>query len=201
MWQAAGSEVRPAAGFDMGFLGREPIPGSATPGYAAQRPVAAAAQPPANASARPVSPFSQPPAQSQEAARGRRAHDDFGYQSATGYSARPSYTDPQRQPYTESPQRVNSQPAPLDSGASRAPYSSDPAGPAWLYAPPLAGTPQPAQSAPLMPPSSQSSVAETLQHSRERVAARWFALKGVFEQPGQETVEPAPVRQKFTRDG
>jgi cellulose synthase operon protein YhjQ len=41
-------------------------------------------------------------------------------------------------------------------------------------------------------------VADTLQHSRERVAARWFALKGVFEQPGQEQQE-APVRQKETR--
>jgi len=41
-------------------------------------------------------------------------------------------------------------------------------------------------------------VAETLQHSRERVAARWYALKGVFEQPG-EPVEPAPVRQKEIR--
>lgn len=51
----------------------------------------------------------------------------------------------------------------------------------------------------MMPPSPQSSVAETLQHSRERVAARWFALKGVFEQPGQDTVEPAPVRQKEIR--
>ena len=44
----------------------------------------------------------------------------------------------------------------------------------------------------------QSSVADTLQHSRERVAARWFALKGVFEQPGQEQQE-VPVRQKETR--
>jgi len=49
---------------------------------------------------------------------------------------------------------------------------------------------------PLLAP--QSSVADTLQHSRERVAARWFALKGVFAQPGQE-LEPAPVRQKETR--
>jgi cellulose synthase operon protein YhjQ len=41
-----------------------------------------------------------------------------------------------------------------------------------------------------------------LQHSRERVAARWFALKGVFEQPGQDghdQPEAAPVRQKETR--
>jgi cellulose synthase operon protein YhjQ len=31
------------------------------------------------------------------------------------------------------------------------------------------------------------------------VAARWFALKGVFEQPGQENIEAPPVRQKEIR--
>lgn len=202
MWQAAGSEVRPAASFDMGFLGREPIPGSVAPGYPAQRPAERPVQQPlANAPARPVSPFSQPPVQGQEGTRGRRAQDDFGYQSASGYSAapRPSYTDPQRQTYAEPPQRVGPQQPALDSTGSRTSYGSDPAGPAWLYAPPSSGPAQPAQPSPLMPPASQSSVAETLQHSRERVAARWFALKGVFEQPGQETVEPAPVRQKEIR--
>jgi cellulose synthase operon protein YhjQ len=59
----------------------------------------------------------------------------------------------------------------------------------------------PASPKPLAPtpPPPQSSVADTLQHSRERVAARWYALKGVFEQPGQEQAEAAPVRQKETR--
>jgi cellulose synthase operon protein YhjQ len=51
----------------------------------------------------------------------------------------------------------------------------------------------------IQPPLTQSSVAETLQHSRERVAARWYALKGVFEQPGQEPVEAPPIRQKEIR--
>jgi cellulose synthase operon protein YhjQ len=45
-----------------------------------------------------------------------------------------------------------------------------------------------------------SSVADTLQHSRERVAARWFALKGVFEQGQEPQPEPVAVpRQKETR--
>ena len=44
----------------------------------------------------------------------------------------------------------------------------------------------------------QSSVADTLQYSRERVAARWYALKGVFEQPGQDQSE-TPIRQKETK--
>ena len=77
--------------------------------------------------------------------------------------------------------------------------ASEPSGPAWLYA----SAPQlPVNSAPAPAPEpapAQSSVADTLQHSRERVAARWYALKGVFEQPGQERPEPAPVRQKETR--
>jgi cellulose synthase operon protein YhjQ len=42
-------------------------------------------------------------------------------------------------------------------------------------------------------------VADTLQYSRERVASRWFALKGVFEQPGADQVEVVALRQKETR--
>jgi cellulose synthase operon protein YhjQ len=80
--------------------------------------------------------------------------------------------------------------------AQRPANQTDPAGPAWLYAPPAPQT-APKPIANLSP--VQSSVADTLQHSRERVAARWFALKGVFEQPGQEQTEPAPIRQKETR--
>lgn len=45
-----------------------------------------------------------------------------------------------------------------------------------------------------------SPVTDTLQHSRERVAARWFALKGIFDHHGQEQQpELAPVRQKDIR--
>ena len=48
--------------------------------------------------------------------------------------------------------------------------------------------------------SGPSSVADTLQHSRERVAARWFALKGVFE-PGEEAPreQVSTSREKETR--
>jgi len=207
LWQAAGSEVRPAAGIDVSYVNREPMPGSAASGYSAQRPAAGTgqvAQPPVSSGTRPVSPFSQPPVlqpQSRsDAPRGRRAQDDFGYQPASGYSdaSRSSYSDPQRSAYTDPPRRIGGEQSVTDSGASRSPYIAEQAGPAWLYAPPAAAS-VPAQPTPLMPPTPQSSVAETLQHSRERVAARWFALKGVFEQPGQEVVEPAPVRQKEIR--
>ena len=58
--------------------------------------------------------------------------------------------------------------------------------PAWLSAgSPAQGTPP-------------SPVADTLQYSRERVAARWFALKGVFE-PGQQPAVAGPGRQRESR--
>ena len=186
-WQTPNSGDRSAPNFDVGYVSsREPIPGSMSSGYSSHRPLAGP-QSPSNPPSRPVSPFSQPPVAQppihQEVPRGRRAQDDFNYQSGSGYSepSRPSY-------------RTAGTPL-TDSEASRATYSSDPAGPAWLYAPASAPVPP---SAPITAPTAQSSVAETLQHSRERVAARWFALKGVFEQ-GQDVVEPAPVRQKEIR--
>jgi cellulose synthase operon protein YhjQ len=50
--------------------------------------------------------------------------------------------------------------------------------PAWLYGAADGGRFQaPVQASPV-------ATGETLQHSRERVAARWYALKGVFQQPG-----------------
>jgi cellulose synthase operon protein YhjQ len=184
-WQSSSAADR-STNFRAGYVsGREPIPGSLSSGYSSQL-LPVSSQPPSNPPSRPVSPFSQPPAQPgarQEGVRGRRAQDEFNYQSGGGYS------DPSGQSY-----RTGGTPL-IDSEASRPAYSADPAGPAWLYAPPSPTVPQ---SAPIAPPA-QSSVAETLQHSRERVAARWYALKGVFEQPGQEVTEAAPVRQKEIR--
>jgi cellulose biosynthesis protein BcsQ len=69
---------------------------------------------------------------------------------------------------------------------------TDNACPSWIYAP---------SRAPIAPapPIPQLSEADTLQSSRERVAARWFALKGVFEQAEPDGVEAAPVHLKETR--
>jgi cellulose synthase operon protein YhjQ len=134
---------------------------------------------------RPVSPFSQALVPS-DSTRGRRAQDDFDYQQSQAFTER----ERRRSTIPESTSDA------ADSG-HRAAFATDPAGPAWLYAPPPVATqPKPIS---FQSPPPQSSVADTLQHSRERVAARWFALKGVFEQPGQEQPEPAPVRQKETR--
>ena len=63
------------------------------------------------------------------------------------------------------------------------------AGPAWLYAP---QTPPPRVRAGQT--ISQSYGGDTLQDSRERVAARWFALKGVFGQAASELPAMQPVR-------
>ncbi len=130
-------------------------------------------------SPRPVSPFSQALVPS-DSTRGRRAQDDFDYQHSQGFPDRRNATENLSDPPALTPQRSANQ--------------ADPTGPAWLYAP----SAQQAAQRPLAP-SVQSSVADTLQHSRERVAARWYALKGVFDQPGQEQPEAAPVRQKETR--
>lgn len=74
-------------------------------------------------------------------------------------------------------------------------HTADSPGPAWLYASPTPPVP-PKPLSPLSP-SAPASVADTLQYSRERVASRWFALKGVFEQPDGEQIET--LRQKETR--
>ncbi len=114
--------------------------------------------------------------------RGRRAQDDFDYKHAAPFQ------EPLRRPVPEQEIALSTQ---------RAQFAAEPPGPAWLYAPPTPpAAPKPRAAAPVQP---QPSVAETLQHSRERVASRWYALKGVFEQPGQELPEAIPVRQKETR--
>jgi cellulose synthase operon protein YhjQ len=134
---------------------------------------------------RAVSPFSQALVPS-DSTRGRRAQDDFDYQQSQGFPDRERRRNVPEPPMADA----------ADSG-HRAAHVPDPAGPAWLYAPPATtALPKPIS---FQSPPTQSSVADTLQQSRERVAARWFALKGVFEAPGQELPEAAPVRQKETR--
>ncbi len=186
---AAGGDVE----LDSGFVPRRDSGvDPAASGFSGQRPVAGRGTAPP-ASTRAVSPFSQALVVPTDSVRGRRAQDDFGYQPA------PTSSDPPRRSRSESlPQALpQSLPQSGDSSSQRAAYIADPAGPAWLYAPPVSQQ----QAKPIVPqaPPAQSSVADTLQHSRERVAARWFALKGVFEQPGHELPEAAPVRQKETR--
>ena len=156
------------------------VNGNLSPKPPVSRPLISSRITPAATTPRPVSPFSQALVPS-DSTRGRRAQDDFDYQQSQGFPDRRSQPEATSEPSTLPTQRPANQ--------------ADPAGPAWLYAPAPQTSPKPITQ--LSP--GQSSVADTLQHSRERVAARWFALKGVFEQPGQEQTEPAPIRQKETR--
>jgi cellulose synthase operon protein YhjQ len=81
--------------------------------------------------------------------------------------------------------RVDEFPRPLSSGEGAAERPA----PEWLT-----GQTQPSQG------SGQSSVADTLQHSRERVAARWFAMKGVFGPGEEQGMEPETApRPRETR--
>lgn len=85
------------------------------------------------------------------------------------------------------------EPRPTPPAPAARPYVENPVGPAWLYAPQVPVTPAPISR---QRPAVVNQVADTLQHSRERVAARWFALKGVFDQPGTEHAEGQPTRQQ-----
>ena len=67
------------------------------------------------------------------------------------------------------------------------------AGPAWLYEPQIA----PRTRTPV--PAAPGYGSDTLQNSRERVAARWFALKGVFDNTGPELPALQPIKQNDAR--
>jgi cellulose synthase operon protein YhjQ len=67
-----------------------------------------------------------------------------------------------------------------------------PPGPAWLY------TQEPRQNR-VASAISKAMSRDTLQDSRERVASRWFALKGVFEHAGPELPALQPVQSAEIR--
>ncbi|RXH56752.1 cellulose synthase operon protein YhjQ/BcsQ [Granulicella sibirica] len=114
----------------------------------------------------------------------RRRPQSYRSEEAPAY--RPFRTPPSPISFLSSP----SAEARSDSSSPTLRLPSDnPQGPAWLYGSPSQAVSQPNAIA-------RSAVSDTLQHSRERVAARWFALKGVFDHSGAEHVaDVAPVRQ------
>jgi cellulose biosynthesis protein BcsQ len=74
-------------------------------------------------------------------------------------------------------------------------------GPAWLYALQTSQLAQPSRAIEQLPMGEMTGAkveaqrGETLQDSRERVAARWFALKGVFEEAAPELPAMLPAMQ------
>jgi len=77
---------------------------------------------------------------------------------------------------------------------------SGPTGPAWLYTSQTQAHAQPSEAMEQLPmmemtgEKTQAPGRETLQDSKERVASRWFALKGLFEEAAPEM--PAMQRAK-----
>jgi len=109
-----------------------------------------------------------------------------GYRPDEASGIRPAYRPPSeaQQPLPPVRNRISNQPAdiplaaPVYPPAQRPVAEPDQSGPAWLYgSSPVRPAYEPARPVP--------APADTLQQSRERVASRWFALKGAFE-PGQE---------------
>lgn len=115
--------------------------------------------------------------------------------------ARQSWTEPTQIPqqaqsfYTPAPavhEPFYSQPEPMRTAMPSKQEHAIPQGrPAWLH------ESESAVAAARM--QSSSPLADTLQQSRERVASRWFALKGVFEGATGEQTEAQPVRQNPPR--
>ncbi|WP_263410056.1 cellulose synthase operon protein YhjQ/BcsQ [Terriglobus tenax] len=110
-----------------------------------------------------------------------------------------NYVQPQERmeaiPEKHEPAPPMYRPAPIRQSAvvPAAQREPQPVRPAWLYGDDRGARPQPA-----LPEQAPLQVPDTLQHSRERVASRWFALKGVFDHT-QEQVEPQPVRKQEYR--
>ena len=137
----------------------------------------------------------------------RRRQDLAGYRPTDSDRAIAAYRREQAQPiaYANAPisrPTTETRQSPLDGASTaKAKQAVDPVGPAWIYNQDSGELP--AQASPatagVASGESQPSVTDTLQRSRERVASRWYALKGVFEQAGQERQEAVPVRQKETR--
>ncbi len=150
----------------------------------------------------PVNYYYEPDSQEKVAAVDQYAHYTR-FSEAPAVEAAPEFY---QRVVEEAPAPVNISPRgyqPDESSGSRPAYpgekvaSSEPrpvegAVPQWLHAPDDERPPLEPRLRPLPPP-----VADTLHHSRERVAARWFALKGIFDQGVQE-MHPETMHARLT---
>lgn len=137
----------------------------------------------------------------------RRRQDQPGYRVTDSDRAIAAYRRSQSQAHANAvvpaaglPPAPASPPKPQPRNEVVAP---EPVLPAWIHdtsAAPAVSQPgregAPARSA---EPQQPETGTDTLQRSRERVASRWFALKGVFGQPGAEPAEAPPARQREMR--
>jgi len=172
---------------------RRPSPQPATPAPAPPPQYIPGRIPSTRVEASAYSPSAEAPGSLEDPGQRRRRQDYFPDQPGTVHPSTPT-----RPGISATPAALTftqRQPAPPDLPA----IPPEPAAPAWLCTIQNAHLPYRPNQSPEPPVAPQPSIADTLQQSRERVASRWFALKGVFEQPGQESADPKPVRQKETR--
>lgn len=194
-----------------------------SPQEAAPSPVSTAPDPQMGADRRKTTIPDFVPEQRDASRPDRRSRPRPDFSNATVRPMRPDAEEemlearaPRRQPLPPQETREDFDTPPPPSVRSESRYELDPppssetqrAGyqeqeselsvPAWLYNQPSDPPTRPAVKA-VVPPAPLppvSPVDDTLQQSRERVASRWFALKGVFEQGHGE---PEMGRPRDTR--
>jgi cellulose synthase operon protein YhjQ len=108
----------------------------------------------------------------------------------------PARSVPQQDFYAPVPQRPEPARATSfpDRSADRGWQAQEAYSPAWLYG----NSPTPGPGARPVAPAAPPPGSDTLQSSRERVASRWFALKGVFETPSEPIAEAPRPREART---
>ena len=135
----------------------------------------------------------------------RRRQDQPGYRVTDSDRAIAAYRRDQAQAHAIPVPPPAAAPPTPDLLPRREPVPPPAAGlPAWIHDPQApddapAGSHTSHDGAPAAFSGMPEVSAETLQRSRERVASRWYALKGVFEQPGAEHAQAPPPRQRETR--
>ncbi len=126
--------------------------------------------------------LASPGAASEPQHSNEKAHDDLA-SALRGFAVPPSYRQP-----PNAPQQMQEESGPLPRASWSGFDSSEPASLAWLM-------PENSEAAGQsgLPPAPE----DTLQGSRDRLATRWFALRGVFESglpPAQAAPALAAVR-------
>ncbi|HEX4651164.1 MAG TPA: cellulose biosynthesis protein BcsQ [Granulicella sp.] len=127
----------------------------------------------------PAQPFPAAPSGSERIPNGNGHTSERGPQARNGVVSLPSYPMPTPSPVAARPATPANGFTPLGRPLPfHEPQRSGAAAPAWFHGREDGGRFQPPVQA------ASAATGNTLQHSRERVAARWYALKGVFQQPG-----------------
>lgn len=137
-----------------------------------------------------ISPFSQQPLPSA-----RTVQEPQRLREPEAYEA-PAPVPERREHRLAEPSYRGEEPRSRPATVASTPQHPQAPTPAWIY-----GSADAVRDRSAVEPAEplQPANGDTLQQSRERVASRWYALKGVFDQPGTTPAEVQPTRQKETR--